>query len=126
MIKLITDETNRYSKQEIKPEHPKPFWYDVTPSEIRIFLSLIFLMGIDLRPNYELYWSALIHSPIYADTMSLRRFKEIKRYLHFTDNDNYEYFYKSDPEIQKVSTVIKTLRSKFIKDVSLGRDIFID
>ena len=48
MIQLITDETNRYSKQEITPQHPDPFWYDVTPSEIRLFLDLRFLMGIDL------------------------------------------------------------------------------
>ena len=83
MIQLITDETNRYSKQEITPQHPDPFWYDVTPSEIILLLSLIFLMGIDIKPNYELYWSKLIHSPLYEDIIPLKRFKEIKRYLPF-------------------------------------------
>ena len=78
-------------------------------------------MGIDLRPNYDLYWSTLIHSPIYADTMPLKRFKEIERYLHFTDNDCYESLYKADPEIHKVSTVINTLRSKFRNTVNIGR-----
>ena len=49
-------------------------------------------MGIHFLPEINFYWSTdeLYNAPIYGESMCRDRFKQILRFWHFNDNDNYD------------------------------------
>ena len=53
---LLADETNRYAqlKQVSKPNRK---WYPTTPEEMRAFVGVNILMGIDQKAEIAHYWS---------------------------------------------------------------------
>ena len=55
--------------------------------ELRHFFAVVILMGVDKRPNLELYWSTGwgLCSSI-PSIMSRNRFQQIKRYFHIRSN----------------------------------------
>lgn len=80
LCKNISRESIRYALQ-------KGAEFDVLPREIEVFFSLIFFMGLVVRPSYRDYWRTdELGDPFVRDTMSRKRFEEILRFLHFNDN----------------------------------------
>ncbi len=63
-------------------------WHDVDRNEMKVFLSLVMLMGIIKKNNYKDYWSTdpLIQTPIFNKAKSVNRFVNILGALHFFDN----------------------------------------
>ena len=63
-------------------------WTDVTNHDIRKFLGLIILMGQTQKSHWKEYWSSdpLLKTPIFAKTMTRRRFEQIMTFLHFNNN----------------------------------------
>ena len=58
MWALLVTETNRYAakcRQNVS-EHARP-WSDVTLEEMKAFVGMLIIMGIDKLPRIELYWS---------------------------------------------------------------------
>ena len=55
---------------------------------MRVFLGLIFFMGLDQRGDYELYWSTdpLLELKKFRELMARDRFELILQFLHLNNN----------------------------------------
>ena len=97
---LVTDEflnyvileTDRYAQQQKTnfPDKHKANWVRPSLEEFKAFLGLVFLMGVDVRPETKMYWTTDINLefPVFSRVMPRDRFLQILRYLHFVDNEN--------------------------------------
>ncbi|XP_028297971.1 pogo transposable element with ZNF domain [Gouania willdenowi] len=74
LIELIADQTNSHAQR-----FSDPSWFPVTPLEVQGFLGLVVLMGIQILPNPEQYWSKghYENSTTFSRTMSYSRFQKI-------------------------------------------------
>lgn len=80
MIRNIADQTNKYSVQRTGSS------VGTTPSEIEQLIGMHLLMGVIRMPSYRMYWSEQTRYPPIADVMPLKRFEQLRRYLHVNDN----------------------------------------
>jgi hypothetical protein len=115
IINSITEETNRYAHQDLNSHVLSPHSRDrnfkeITSEEIWTFLGILFMTGIDKRPDIEDYWSTspVFHTPWYGQKMTLRRFQQISKFLHFADNkarpaDCEDRLYKVRPILDSLS-----------------------
>ncbi|XP_064097458.1 piggyBac transposable element-derived protein 4-like [Macrobrachium nipponense] len=120
LIELICTETNRFAEQcNADP---------VTPPELRVFLALNTLKGIVKKPEESLYWSKnpLLRTPIFAETMPFKRYKKIRQYLHFSDNEAYDANSHPNPKLNKIYPIYVHLENKFRTVYTPQRDISID
>lgn len=64
--------------------------YAVSKSEMKAFLGMNYVMGYHVLPTIRSYWSTQpdMGVPFIANIMPLSRFEEIRRNLHFSDNQN--------------------------------------
>lgn len=85
VIKLIVQESNLYSVQ-IRPEKP----VNITESEIKSFIGTLLAMSIMSLPKTRRYWSNSFGWPFIMNSMTVNRSEEIKRFIHFNNNDNFE------------------------------------
>ena len=97
VIDLLVRETNRYAATTIEnkggmdslSQHSRfRKWKEVQANEMKAFLAIMLLMGIDRRSNYELYWTTewTLEAPGIRSIMSRDRFYLILTFLHCTDN----------------------------------------
>ena len=79
---------------------------DTDEEEMKSFISMHVLMGIAKFPSYLDYWNRMLGYPCIADVMPRNRFSELRRYLHFVDNnaphDNGDKLFKISPIIEAV------------------------
>ena len=80
---LIATETERYASQQNELFH-------LEQHEIDTFVGIILLIGYNGRPRQRLYWSKNedVVNPLVSRSMSRKRFEDIKKYIHFANNDN--------------------------------------
>lgn len=83
LLSLITEQSNLYACQT-NPNQP----LNLTKSELEIFIGSIIYMSIYGLPRHRLYWSSSCRVPQVADYISRKRWEQIKRNLHFNDNEN--------------------------------------
>lgn len=98
---IITDtvvNTNLYSVQQTGRS------INITDEEFRDFLAIKLMMGIIDAPSYLDYWAARTRCPCIADVMPLKRYQQIRRFLHFVDNSdpNSDPYFKVRPLIEKI------------------------
>lgn len=76
---LLVDETNQYAqlKQVSKPDTN---WYPTTPEEMKAFIGVNILMGIDLKPEIDSYWS----TDEFLGNMGIQRVFPRDRFEHLT------------------------------------------
>lgn len=90
-LQFVLQETDKFAKKQINenPDENKSPWLTLTIPEMKAFLGLCFLMGINVKPDIKSYWSTdiLIETPFFGKTMKRDRFMQILRYLHFSDSD---------------------------------------
>nr|CAI5820083.1 unnamed protein product [Callosobruchus analis] len=55
--------------------------------EIKSFVGIEIVMGIVQIPPLEDYWAIQTRYPIVADVMPVKRFKKLRRFIHFQDNN---------------------------------------
>lgn len=99
LIEDIVTNTNLYSVQELGRS------IKVNSEEMTDFLAINILMGIVDMPSYKDYWKISLRYAKIADLMSLKRFQQIRRYIHFVNNneaDTSDRYYKLRPFIEKV------------------------
>jgi len=91
MIENVVLETNSYaSKLYSKTLHENPReWYFLTPREFRTWLGLAAFNSLHPYPRVSNYWSTeyCFEMKQISATMSLRRFEQIKRFLHLSSVD---------------------------------------
>lgn len=91
---IIVTESNRYASQTIgdvtrKLKQSEEFWRDTNIDEIQAYFALCILMAQVKKPNVQSYWSrrSIIQTGIFQKTMPLRRFAQLSRFLHFSNNE---------------------------------------
>ncbi|RUM31931.1 MAG: hypothetical protein DSY42_02035 [Aquifex sp.] len=119
ILEIIVTETNRYvyfmrGGKVLLPQSREHQWYDVTVPEMKFFLALVMLMGVVKKNNYRDYWSTdpVNQTPIFSKVMSVNRFSNILRALHFTDNLK-AYANNTTEKMNKIRIVFDHLRGKF-------------
>lgn len=99
ILELITKHTNIYSSQKLGKS------LETTVEEIKHYIGIELLMGIVAMPAYTDYWSADLRYSQIADTMALKRYQMLRRYIHFVDNetiDTSDRFYKVRPILEGI------------------------
>ncbi|XP_052245700.1 piggyBac transposable element-derived protein 4-like [Dreissena polymorpha] len=113
MWQNMVTQTNKYAQSRIQSAHSlKPHsrltrWVDTTVDEMKVFMSLVLLMGIVRKPSLEDYWSTHenIETPFFNKTMSKNRFLLILSNFHIVDNDSddkSDRLYKIRPFLQMI------------------------
>lgn len=95
MIEHITHHTNLYSAQELGDP------IKTSCEEIEDFLAMLLFMGVFNFPAMEDYWHGASRFDLIAHIMSRNRFQQLRRFIHFNDNeqcnDSPDRFYKIRP-----------------------------
>ena len=83
----LAEETNLYARQRqtVKPDRK---WYPTTSSEMRAFVGVNILMGIDQKPELSHYWSTddFLGNAGIRRVFPRDRFESLCRYLHLNDS----------------------------------------
>lgn len=84
LVSDIVYQTNLYACQNGKDN------FCLSSSELKVFLGIVLVMTYIKYPRIRQYWSEQtgLRMDLIADTMSVNRFEEIRRYLHFTDTSS--------------------------------------
>lgn len=110
LILYITEQTNIYASQ-IRTDKPP----NVSNKEIEQFIGICLKMSIVHLPTTRHYWGEL-GIPSIFNTMSINRFEEIKRFIHFNNNANlptnsinYDKLFKVRPLLDAVRNICATI-----------------
>ena len=132
LIDYIVVETNRYASVCLSSTHcgdgPVPQW-ETDSSEVKAYLGLCILMGMNKLPDLYDYWStdeAFHYTPV-ASRITRKRFLEIQWYLHFTNNDNIVS--RGEPgydRLAKVRPVIQSVQQSFLANYKPHKENAID
>lgn len=110
IMRNIAEQTNLYSLQKSKKS------VEVDICEIEQFIGMLLLMGIYKMPSVRSYWSSATRYPAVSEVMTRNRFEEIKRSLHFNDNEQMKKREENGYDrLFKVRPLIDALRTNFLK-----------
>ncbi|XP_050305075.1 piggyBac transposable element-derived protein 3-like [Anthonomus grandis grandis] len=84
IISTITTELNLYCLQK---HINRPA--NLTDNEIEQFIGMYLYMSIIQLPQARNYWSSHLGHPAISRVMTCNRWEEIKRFIHFNNNDNF-------------------------------------
>ena len=80
LLELIVEQSNLFALQT------EGCNLCLTVEELKVFMSIILLLGVIRVPYYRMHWEAATRYPQIADKMGRQTFAKIKRFLHFNDN----------------------------------------
>lgn len=106
LLVLIVEMSNLYAVQNNKEN------FKLTVGELYIFLGINIMMTYIKYPSIRMYWSNILglRIDLIVDSMTGNRFEEIRRFLHFCDNNDLE---KNSRGFAKISPVLTALHSAF-------------
>ncbi|KAL8582146.1 hypothetical protein ACOMHN_004065 [Nucella lapillus] len=112
----------------IKPHNLLAGWTDITTQELKVFLGLLFLMGIVDKPDIKSYWSTnpYLKTPIFGKSMSRNRFEAILMAFHL--NDNTQNLPRDDPgyKLFKIQPLLSKLQDRFAAVYHPRQNLSID
>lgn len=84
LYEKIRDETLAYARQQ------NDMTFQCTVTDIKVFVGILILSGHRSYPRESLYWSTdeNFECAIVRNAMSRNRYKDIKKYLHFNNNND--------------------------------------
>ncbi|KRX23486.1 PiggyBac transposable element-derived protein 2 [Trichinella nelsoni] len=91
--------------------------FQITESELEIFLGTLLKMELVPKPRYSIYWSTELRCDAIADAMSRNRFREVLRYLHFNDNSE-AVFDRESPRYDRlfeIRPLIESIRQSCLR-----------
>ena len=117
---LIATETKRYASQQ------NELFY-LQQHEIDTFIGIILVTGYNSRPRQRWSWSKDndVAIPLISRSMSRKRFEDIKKFIHFADNDNFtagDKLAKIRPLQDKVNASVQQF-GLFEKDLSIDEQM---
>ncbi|XP_060562864.1 piggyBac transposable element-derived protein 4-like [Ruditapes philippinarum] len=131
LICLITRLTNEYAVWRMSQLGARfdDLWEEVTVHEMRAFLGINILMGINQLPEAKMYWSTdpLIGNTAVSKIMTINRFQQIMKYLHVSDRTTEPT--RDQPgfdKLFKVRPVLDSLSDTFRRYFTLHREVSID
>nr|XP_023024004.1 piggyBac transposable element-derived protein 2-like [Leptinotarsa decemlineata] len=111
LLEMIIEENNRYALQ-------KNTELNLTMDELYVFLGILLLSEYGKYPNKRLYWSSEDDVPkMVQNSMRLKRFDKILRFIHFNDNSKII----KDDRLYKLRPLIDQLNDKYKKLWCFGR-----
>lgn len=121
-LELIVKESNRYALQ-------KKVLICLTLEELKAFIGILILMGLNPLPSLRLYWSTDQNFTNHriSSIMTLKRFLKILRFLHLNDNESMPK--KGDEKfdrLYKIRPMITYLQTSFFNAYQPGKDIAVD
>ncbi|XP_068103433.1 piggyBac transposable element-derived protein 4-like [Hyperolius riggenbachi] len=132
VIDMIVQETNRYAEQQLAA----PFsrfsrtrkWEPVTSEDIWQFLGLIILQGVVGKPLQKWNWSTnrILATPFFGSVMPEYRFSLIMKFLHFSNNVEFDEATHPAPKLKKIWELYQRIMSNFRTTYTLERDITVD
>ena len=108
ILEHIAFQTNLYSNRDQNNPHLM-----VSTKEMRSFLGVLLLTGYHSLPEEHHYWSTQpdLGVPAVYNTISRNRYHEIKRYLHFADNQRLT----EGDKMSKISPLYNVLNCNFVQ-----------
>ena len=127
-FQTLAEETNRYATQR-QVQKPDRKWYPTTPEEIRAFIGINIIMGIDQKPAISHYWSTdpYLGNPGIQSVMPRERFEALYRYLHLSNSD--EMPGRDDPAydpLYKIRPLINLCQQNFRDRYVPGQNMCVD
>lgn len=121
LMNTIVYQTNKYAIEKGKDS------LKLTNKELKVFLGINLAMTYIHYPRLRMYWSSVssLRCSFIADAMTVNRFEEIRRYLHFVDN-NQPQEERSKDRFWKLKTVIDSLHETFHKGQDPEEHMAID
>lgn len=107
VLNLIIEQSNLYASQK------NAATFVLTESALKNFLGILLISGYHTLPSMSDYWSTnpTLGIPIVKQIMSRNKFREIKRFLHFSDNNQLD---KND-KMAKIRPLMNIMNKKFIQ-----------
>ncbi|XP_015772176.1 PREDICTED: piggyBac transposable element-derived protein 4-like [Acropora digitifera] len=128
ILNVIVRETNRYARQKLAGDVLDK-WQDVTLEEIKAFLGVSVVMGVNILPSICDYWSInqFLGNEGIQKVMTKNRYENISRFFHFSDSsveprrgeDGYDRLYKVQP-------ILSHFNAKIQEVYKPGKNISID
>ena len=127
-FQLLADQTNLYARQR-QVQKPDIKWYPTTPEEMKAFLGINIIMGIDQKPALTHYWSTdpYLGNQGIQSVMPRERFEALTRYLHLNDSEQMPD--RDDPAydpLYKIRPLIDTCQQNFRDRYIPGREMSVD
>ena len=90
IVNVLVEGTNAYAEakgagKEIPGGGTRRPWRKVTDAEIRVFFALLIYMGAKRGCGSTSFWKDKGENRVFFRVMGLKRFSQIKRYLHISD-----------------------------------------
>ncbi|KAF2894023.1 hypothetical protein ILUMI_12150 [Ignelater luminosus] len=130
LLDYITNETNKYANKwsRTNSSSSRNVWKPLSSDELRIYLALVILQSIVRKPEMRHYWSKnpILETPFFAKCMSRNRFDQIKKYLHFVDDETYNPATHPNPKLNKIFPIYERLVERFQNLCVPEKNITID
>ena len=131
LVTILTTQTNMYADQLRTATAPSPSnrWHVVSIEEMLAYLGMHIAMGIVNMPSLRDFWSSnpIMQHQWFPSIMSRDRFKQILRYFHCADSNNYiPRGEEGHDPLYKVRELIDILTDRFKLCYSPGRELSID
>ena len=124
MVDLIVRETNRYARQKLANNARLEKWKDTTREEVKAYLGICLVMGINNLPRLAMYWSSdpFIGNTGIQNVMTKNRFEELSQYLHFSNSateprrgeENFDRLYKVRPLLTGILENVQKAYEKIV------------
>ena len=111
MLEIIVQNTNAYAlSKDAGSGRP---WVTLVKKELLIFLSILIYLGLHSTNAIERLWNQDPKAPIHqiAQKMTMKRFQQIKRFLHISElyTDHRPYYAKVEPLLSHIRDISKKL-----------------
>ena len=101
LVDHIVYQTNLYATQKNVSTN-----FSTTNQEMLHFIAILLYMGVVTLPSLDDYWARKTRVPQVADIMGSKRFRLLRRIVHFNDNSQIhttiDRFYKIRPILTKI------------------------
>lgn len=121
LLQKILFESIRYSSEK---NINKPL--KISIEDLKKFIGILVMMSIVHLPNSRSYWNETIGNKLIQNTMSVNKFEEIRKNLHFNDNQRMlPADHPNHDRLFKIRPLITSLQEKF-KSIPLEENLSID
>ncbi|KAI4462363.1 piggybac transposable element-derived protein 4 [Holotrichia oblita] len=130
VLEIIVRETNRYADQFIQSNDlsRRSFvrqWTETNKEEIRKFLGILVIMGMNHLPKMRLYWSKnpMFRNDLICKNMTRTRFDLLLKFIHFSDNEQNR---RNPDRLAKVKEVLDCIQKNFQNALKPEKALVID
>lgn len=130
VLDIIVKETNRYASQYISTHVIRRRsmlrkWKETNRSEMKKFIGILLIMGMNSLPKMRLYWSGdqMFGNRVIQKTMKRDRFDCLLKFFHLCNNEDPS---ANDDRLFKIRRVMNLICNQFKRTVLPGEDLVID